>query len=390
MKKYNILIISQLYPSGLTGTSVKTRETIGYFLSRDFFIDVLCIHHKKMEKRELTGNNLQIFTVERNVVSKFSFFYMLRVFHLLITFMPFRVKKMFDKKIAMLFEVLDNNKQYDFVLFDGFSTLQYAKHYDDRYIYVDDEDITDLLLKRCKEADNLLLKAFFYLEFLRCRKYEKKYLSNISQVWAISEKTEARLKTLSDAQMFIMPTLVPAQKNIYSPSSNHIVFSGLLSWLENIQGLRWFLDHHWPAIHKRFPKIKLIVTGQMASQEFVSYLEQFPGVVYKGFVDNLSEVYRTCALAIAPIRINSGIKVKILTYLSFGLPVVSTDTATWGLSSLDGVVASSDDEFGKNVIQLLSDKRKQQDLSRAAVNNIGKNHSWNALDKFMKKTGVYK
>jgi glycosyltransferase involved in cell wall biosynthesis len=382
-------MVTQLYPSGLTGTSVKTRETLVYLLKKGYVIDVICIHHKKMEKRELQSKNLQIFTIERDVISKFSFPYIIRAFHLLLTVMPFRIKKMFDKRIQFLIDSLDKDKHYDVIFFDGFSTLQYATQYNKRHIYIDDEDITDLLYKRFKETNNYLLKMFFYLEFVRCKRYEKVCLSKMSQIWAISEKTADRLKNLSSAKTFIMPTIIPKQRSCYSPKAQHIVFSGLLSWLENVNGLLWFLNHHWAEIHDKFPQTTLFVTGQMASPDLILRLKETPGVVYKGFVDNLEVIYCSCALAIAPIRINSGIKVKILTYLSYGLPVVSTTTATWGLSSLDGVISSCDEEFGKSIIRLLTDSKKRFTLSKGAKNNIEKNHSWKALDMFMKRTGVF-
>lgn len=380
--KQRVLIISQLYPSGTTGTSVKTRETINYWLDQGYAIDVVCVHHRKMVKVPFERDHLQIFAVERNVISKASLPYLLRVWHLLFTPLPFRIKKMFDTRIKVLIDVLRQTYPYQAILFDGFSTLQYARGFDTSHIYIDDEDITDLLDRRIGQTTNVLLKAFFWLEKIRCQWYEKKYLAYMNQVWAISPNTAARLQSLTQAKTTVMPTIVPPQTQVFRPRASDIVFSGLLSWLENVDGLRWFLDNHWAQIHQACPQTRLLVTGQMAAPELVTYLDQFPNVSHRGFVDDLTSVYRNCALAISPILINSGIKVKTLTYLSYGLPVVSTEIATWGMSSLGGVEVADTTDFGAKVIGLLKDRARRSQLAQAAQTNIKKHHSRQALKSF--------
>ncbi len=385
-----ILVITQLYPSGSTGTSVKTRNTLEYLTTKGFEFDVCCVHYKKMIHVPIGNPKITVYSVEKDTLSKFSFSYLRRAWKLLFSLRPFRVIKLYDTKLASTITMLKQKYVYKYVFFDGFSTLQYAREYNNNHIYIDDEDIIDLMWRRMNSTPNILLKLFFLIEWFKCIWYERTYLKGVSQVWAICPNSERRLEKVTRAPVFLMPTIVPLQKNVFRKKSGHIVFSGLLSWMENTHGLQWFLDTHWSKIHRQFPQTKLFITGQMASPEFIAYLEKFPNVVYKGFIEHLDTIYKQCLIAIAPIRINSGIKVKILTYLSFGLPVVSTNVATWGLSSLEGVVAVSDEKFGDAIIQLLSNKKKLVSLSNAGRRNLLSNHSWKALNRFMKSIGAFK
>ena len=296
---------------------------------------------------------------------------------------------MYDSKLDKLANSLYEKNNYDYVFYDGFSTLQYLKTKSEKNIYIDDEDITDLLMKRIKSVKNLLLKLFFLTEYVKCLIYERLVLNKVDQIWAIAPNTYERLKTLSSAKISLMPTIVPKRKNAFNVKSKDIVFTGLLSWMENTDGLKWFLDNFWIDIRKEFPKIKLHIIGQMAKDDLIEYLSGFKGVELHGYVKDLEDIYKKSAIAIAPILINSGIKVKILTYLSYGLPVVSTNQATWGLSSNNGIEATSEKEFGKGVIKLLKNSKLRSSLSKKAVKNIDRYHSKKTLKKFFSKKSIF-
>lgn len=385
----HLLFITQVYPSALTGTTVKTRRTIEYLLENGFEVDVCAIHCPDMVKNKFSHKNLRIYLVEKLIFSKLSFDYFKQIFHLLFSLTPLRVKKMYDSKLGRLAYLLDKKNSYNYVFYDGFSTLQYAHKKLRKNIYIDDEDITDLLWKRMKKTKNPLLYFFFLSDYLKCLIYERRVLKNVSQIWSIAPNTHNRLKTLSNAKIFFMPTIVPERKNAFSAKSKDIVFTGLLSWMENVDGLKWFLDNFWSEVRKKYPKVRLFVVGQMAQPELEKYLEKFPGVELMGYVPDLRDIYKKSAVAIAPILINSGIKVKILTYLSYGLPVVSLEQATWGMSSMRGVVTTNESNFGKKLIKLLSDSNKRKIMSKQAQQNIAKYHSYKALEDFFIKTGIF-
>jgi hypothetical protein len=391
MQKNNsprILMITQLYPSGSTGTSVKTRYTLETLTKYGFTIDVCCTHFEKMIKVDMKNPNIHFFTVPKETVSKLSLAYFKRAWVLLLSPIPFRVIKLYDQKLADQLDKLKRKHTYSFIFFDGFSTLQYTNTYADNNMYIDDEDITDLMWKRYKTTKNIFIKLFFLSEWIKCKRVEKIFFKNVAQIWAISKNTQARFKKISHAPVYRMPTIIPLQQNIFRPSSRHIVFSGLLSWLENTSGLVWFLENCWPTIHQAFPETILYVTGQMADPGLISYMSRFPGVQHVGFVPNLADIYKTCALAISPIFINSGIKVKVVTYLSYGLPVVSSTEATWGLESTEGIVSSSQKRFAASVCSILSDTSKRHKLSKMARHNIQTNHSEKVLLSFFKKKGI--
>lgn len=406
MSRY--LFLTQLYPSGLSGTSVKTRHTIEYLLREGHSVDVVCIHHVSLIRpNDLAHQRLNIFVVPAQVMSTFSIGYFVKNVPLLASMTPFRVKKLFSTQLFEVAMTLLESYQYAQIFFDGFAMLQYAPLLEQRLkkyqssldanklrkksVYIDDEDITDLMRQRWTTTTNLVLKLFFYTEFLKCGWYEKLVFPYMARIWAISTRTAAHFKTISECPVHVMPTIVPKRNTTFSVKSQAVMFTGLLSWMENTVGLEWFLRHVWPLVIKQLPKAQLMVVGQMAKPEFVQMLRSAPNVNYLGYVADLTTVYRKTAVAIAPILTNCGVKVKIITYLSYGLPVVSTDIATWGLKSLDGILtADTPQAYAKQLLSVLQDDHLRQQLSRSAMKNIRLNHSSQTLQRFFMRAGLLK
>lgn len=391
------LCITQLYPSGLSGTSVKTKQTLEVLLAAGHSVDVVCIHHKSLLRPILNWpQQMRIFVIERDVFSFLNLRYIIEHFAMFFSKVPFRIKKMFAADFATTVRVLLASQHYDAILIDGYSMLQYVPqirrqlaHSQKQHvavIYIDDEDIAELMRQRMTSTSNLLLKLFFLVEWRKCLHYERVLLQQIDQLWAISAATLERLKKLTDAQSFVMPTVVRSYPKVFSAKSRNIVFAGLLSWLENVTGLHWFIDSVWPIVHQRFPNTKFVIMGQMAKPELIEKIKQTPGLVYRGFVPDLKTEFRKAALAVAPILINCGIKIKVVTYLSYGLPVVTTPQSTVGLGSLGGVNTGADSEsFAAAVMQLLADADLRQKQSRAALKMIAQFHSPKVLERFFIK-----
>jgi polysaccharide biosynthesis protein PslH len=384
-----ILIITEVFPSGLTGTSVKTRNTIEHLLNLGFIIDVCCLHHPDMVLLPLTHRNLKIYVNPWKTYQRRSLVYIFRLLSQIFTFVPYQIKQVYSGEIEKQTSTLIEQNKYTYIFYDGYSILQYLNRKKSSAIYIDDEDFTELYRNRYVFEKNIFKKIFYLTEFWKSGVYEKKKFKYISQIWAISQNTFKRFQNITSAKISVMPTLVPFHKSVWNSLSSDIVFTGTLNWEENVNGLNWFLENCWKEIHNQKPNVLLYISGQLADSNYINYLQSFPNIKYIGYEKDLAKLYSKCALAISPVFINAGIKVKILTYMGYGLPVVALKISTLGLSSLDGIlVANNSQEFIDAVIYLLNDKKLRQQLSEEGLNNIKKNHSKTKLKKFLIAVGI--
>lgn len=99
----------------------------------------------------------------------------------------------------------------------------------------------------------------------------------------------------------------------------------------NLDGLAQLLDSGWP------PDLPLRLIGDIAAQD-AQVLRQLPlSLDFLGRVDDLGEALTGCAIGIDPSLVGSGTSTKVLTYFSFGLPVVCTQFALRGLAAAQDV-----------------------------------------------------
>jgi len=115
---------------------------------------------------------------------------------------------------------------------------------------------------------------------------------------------------------------------------DQLVFVGSDS-MPNIDGLRWFLADIWPRLKTWRNTVTLELIGD-CGRAFGRLPE---GVSRAGRVRDLAPALHRARLAISPLRVGSGLKIKLLDYARHGLITVATP------ESLQGFAADADAPF---------------------------------------------
>ena len=115
-----------------------------------------------------------------------------------------------------------------------------------------------------------------------------------------------------------------------------VVFTGMMNYWSNIDGICWFVREVWPKIKLHESKAELWVVGASPTQEILR-LESVEGVKVTGRVADIRPYLKYAALSVAPLRIAMGVQNKILEALAMGCTTVCTPQAASGLR--DGVKA---------------------------------------------------
>lgn len=112
------------------------------------------------------------------------------------------------------------------------------------------------------------------------------------------------------------------------PEPGRLAFIGSAS-LPNLDGLRWFFAEIWPLLEGSGATLDLIGDCGAALRQLP------PGVQRLGRVPDLAPVLHRAQLAIAPLRVGSGLKIKLLDYARHGLLTVATPTSLAGFAAAD-------------------------------------------------------
>lgn len=145
-----------------------------------------------------------------------------------------------------------------------------------------------------------------------------------------------------------------------------LVFVGSEGHFPNLDGLEWFLTRVWPEVLSRVPGCRFRVIGRW-SEDTVARLST-AGVEFVGFVPDLTASLKG-GVMLVPIRIGSGIRVKILDAMSHGIPVISTSIGCEGIPVTDeSDILIRDDAkgFADAVVRLVQGRELRQQLAVAA------------------------
>lgn len=133
----------------------------------------------------------------------------------------------------------------------------------------------------------------------------------------------------------------------------------------NSEALAWLANEIWPEIRVALPDARLRVIGRVAETPDIPWGD---GIEQVGFVDDLTAEYAAARVALGPMRIGSGIKIKMIEALAHGLPCVATPVSAEGIpESAPGVVRIADDApaFAAATIAALSDPDGPSTRARA-------------------------
>ncbi|MCD2425981.1 glycosyltransferase family 4 protein [Niabella pedocola] len=129
----------------------------------------------------------------------------------------------------------------------------------------------------------------------------------------------------------------------------------------NQQSINWFFNTVYPLLPK---DIRICVIGKICD-----YFPSFPNVEKHLFVYDLSEYYHKAKLAICPMLNGTGVKVKVVEAMSYGLPIVCNLRGLDGLPIKDGngcLRADSPEEFAHGIQSLLTDDKYRSKISEKA------------------------
>jgi len=143
-----------------------------------------------------------------------------------------------------------------------------------------------------------------------------------------------------------------------------ILFIGGFDHTPNVDAVQWFVDEVWPMLLRRKCRHRFVIVGSNVPKKIAALACRTIRV--RGYVKDLVPLFAGARLSVAPLRYGAGIKGKIVTSLSHGLPVVATSVAVEGMAlraGQDVLVADSAADMAEQIMRLCSDDELWRSLS---------------------------
>lgn len=231
------------------------------------------------------------------------------------------------------------------------------------------------------------LRAVWYrLQASRYRRLEQDLLRHDLAVLVASPSEAQALEqgdTGARSRVHVLPTgVAPASAAEPDDGVPRLAFTGTLSYPPNADAVLHFCREVLPRVHRQNPDVRFEIVGDGASAELAAACRAVPNVDLLGFVPDVARILRRATVFVCPMRLGTGIKVKLLEAMACGLPIVATPVAVEGVpEARDGRelrIASSADDFAQRIVELLRDAPQRKRLGERA-RELAASYAWERL-----------
>ncbi|HEV7126425.1 MAG TPA: glycosyltransferase [Ktedonobacterales bacterium] len=271
-------------------------------------------------------------------------------------------------------------------------------------VVIDEHNLEyELMGRSAAQAKTTLRRLHYTLESAALKRVELGLLARADLVSVTSERERLRLlEALPDASVVVTPNGVDCEAFAPDPerreTRGRVVFTGSMDYHPNEQAAHYFADAIWPRVRAEEPEATWYLVGARPPASF-SRLAALPGVTVTGSVPETQPYLAEAAVAVAPLLVGGGTRLKILEALAMGKAVVTTSLGCEGLDVTPGehlLVADAPGPFADAVVSLLRDDGERARLGAAGRALVERGYSWNqsgraftgAIDRLAARDGA--
>lgn len=245
---------------------------------------------------------------------------------------------------------------------------------------------TTIFERHAEHAKTPMHRWFYTLQADRMRRYEERVCRESAHVIAVSPVDADRMRSMFGiTHVSDVPTGVDVQSLQHAgprATSTDFVFVGSMDWLPNIDGMLWFAAEILPKLRAHKPDCSVAIVGRRPDPRLVALAAADPLITVTGTVDDVRPYLWASRVAILPLRIGGGTRMKVYESMAAGVPMVSTAVGMEGLACVPGrdlLVADSPDEFAARCIEMLEDRALADRIADNAFALVDRECSWDAV-----------
>ncbi len=185
--------------------------------------------------------------------------------------------------------------------------------------------------------------------------------------------SEQERQTLLKENPDLSVEVIPVISEIYGcragfADRHGLIFIGGYEHRPNVDAVLFFAREILPQIILEIPDIRLHVVGSHPPEEITSLASE--NIIIHGFVRDISELMDKVKISVNPLRFGAGVKGKMVTSMSYGVPCIGTGIAVEGMDIVAGhqaLVADDPAAFAQAVVRLSTDQALWEQLSAESL-----------------------
>ena len=226
---------------------------------------------------------------------------------------------------------------------------------------------------RLAETRSGMARARADIEASRFRHFEPRAARRFDGVLFGQEEDQRTLAPyLRDGMVTgLMPNIIDTdrlQPLAEAGTKRAVVFVGAMSHRANVDGILHFQAELWDQVRARAGDVELWLVGATPPPEILA-LDGQRGIRVHADVPDVRPFIDAAMVYVAPLRVGSGVKVKIMEALAMGKAIVASPVAAEGMGLAGGEdleICELGDAFVDAVVALLDDPGARQALQQRA------------------------
>ncbi|MBN2400225.1 MAG: glycosyltransferase [Candidatus Aminicenantes bacterium] len=311
-----------------------------------------------------------------------------RVFINHFSFKPLLAKRFFLKAVRKKIRQLVRERHIDLVIAETLLMAEYFRGLTGPRLILDEHNLEYIrAARRIPTACNGFKKFYYYLIMQRLRYHELKVVNAVDICLTCSAEDAATIgRWCPDKRIMDVPNSIDT--SYFQPVAGRqdprrIVFTGTMWYEPNVDAMRFFCRKILPVIRQKLADVALIIVGDKPTAE-VFDLGRESGITVTGFVPDIRPFLAEASVFVAPLRMGSGTRLKILGAMAMGVPVVSTSIGAEGICVQNGMnisIADTVPDFADSVLRILCDPVWQKKLAAGGRKLVLEKYSSQIIDR---------
>jgi glycosyltransferase involved in cell wall biosynthesis len=229
-----------------------------------------------------------------------------------------------------------------------------------------------LFFTRFKESKKLIRKIYLLIEGSLNWLYGELNYKRFDHVFAIAD-SELNYLTKKCQKVSTQKLVYPLKKVKEKKHKMYdLLFVGYLEWPPNEVAIRWLVKKIMPLVWEKLPQVKLHIVGH--DNPKLNDLKNQSNVVFHGYQKNINRFLSSSKIFVLPFQTGAGVRIKSLTAIQNGIPIVATQLGVDGLKLIANrhyLQAETSQEFAAQITELLTKPVLRKKMSQAQKKYFG-------------------
>ena len=305
--------------------------------------------------------------------------------------LPYNIEKYFSPSaLEKLIEIAKEVK-FDAIHVDSLHMARYGielKRLFDLPIVLREHNFESDITRRFRDhSQNPIVRMYASRQYQRIVSCEAEAVQQFDMVLPITNEDDAKLRLIAPRMRSTVISAGVDTRGLLFPRnhiSDRVLFLINYDWPPNRDSLEYYIDEILPYVARLCSGVITLLAGK-GTQKFKKNAAAHD-IKVVGFVQDINELSTMASIAIVPLRIGSGMRIKILEMMAMGRVVITTSMGAEGIEAEHGkhiVVSDGPQEFAANIAHYLSSPEESARIGENARKLVEEKYSWDIVGNKM-------